>query len=190
MVWLVVGLGNPGTEYQATRHNIGAMVAEQLASSNSAKWSGHKSRTDIASFKIGPNNSESIVVARSHSYMNETGGPISALATFYKVDPAQIIAIHDELDLPFAALRCKFSGGDNGHNGLKSMTSAFGSDYLRLRMGIGRPPHEQQDPGDFVLRPFSSAEKKELPDFISEGVAAIESLILRGLELTQQDFND
>ena len=190
MVWLVVGLGNPGSEYQATRHNIGAMVAEQLASANSAQWSSHKSRCEIATFKIGPANSESIVVARSHSYMNETGGPISALATFYKVEPGHIIAIHDELDLPFASLRCKLSGGDNGHNGLKSITNALGSDYLRLRMGIGRPPHPQQDPGDFVLRPFSAAEKKELPDFLNEAVAAIESLILRGLERTQQDFND
>jgi PTH1 family peptidyl-tRNA hydrolase len=190
MVWLVVGLGNPGDEYAATRHNIGQMVVDHLAARHSARWSAHKSRTEVAAFKIGVGiDAASIIVAKSRSYMNESGGPISALAAFYKVEPSQIIVIHDELDIPFGAIRTKVAGGDNGHNGLKSLTSVFGTaEYFRIRMGIGRP-QGQQDPGDFVLKQFASAEKKALPEFVDRGSDAVESLVTRGLEITQQSFN-
>jgi PTH1 family peptidyl-tRNA hydrolase len=121
--------------------------------------------------------------------MNETGGPIKALANFYSVEPQNIIALHDELDIPFSAIRTKIAGGDNGHNGLKSMTSAFGTaEYYRIRLGIGRPMGEQ-DPADFVLKAFSKVEQKELNEFISRSADAVESLIANGLELTQQNFN-
>jgi PTH1 family peptidyl-tRNA hydrolase len=121
--------------------------------------------------------------------MNESGGPIKALAAFYKVDPAHVIVIHDELDIAFSTIRVKLAGGDNGHNGLKSLTSSFGtSNYYRVRMGVGRPIG-QQDPADFVLKQFSVAEKKELSDFLLRGAEAVESLITKGLEVTQQDFN-
>ena len=190
MLWLVVGLGNPGPEYEATRHNIGQLVVDQLAKSNSAKWSSHKSRCDIAEFKLGIGiNAASVVVAKSKSYMNESGGPVKALANFYKVEVANMIVLHDELDIPFAAIRSKLAGGDNGHNGLKSLTSSFASaEYLRVRLGIGRPPG-QQDPGDFVLKQFASAEKKALPEFIVRGADCVESLITQGLERTQSAFN-
>jgi PTH1 family peptidyl-tRNA hydrolase len=190
MTWLVVGLGNPGDQYAATRHNIGQMVIDELAKRHSIKLSSHKSRTEIAAYKLGVGtDAHSIILGKSKSYMNETGGPVKALANFYSVEPNHIIALHDELDIPFAAIRTKIAGGDNGHNGLKSMTSAFGTaEYYRIRLGIGRPMGEQ-DPADFVLKAFSKVEQKELGDFISRSADAVESLINNGLELTQQNFN-
>ena len=166
------------------------MVIDELAKRHNVKLSTHKSRTDIAAFKLGVGvDAFSVVLAKSKSYMNESGGPIKALANFYSVEPNQIIVLHDELDIPFAAIRSKVAGGDNGHNGLKSLTSSFGSaDYLRVRLGIGRPPG-QQDPGDFVLKQFASAEKKELLDFILRSADCVESLITQGLERTQSAFN-
>ena len=190
MTWLVVGLGNPGDQYADSRHNIGQMVINQLAKRHSSKLSSHKSRTDIAAFKLGVGtDSHSVILAKSKGYMNETGGPIKALANFYSIEPSHIIALHDELDIPFAAIRSKIAGGDNGHNGLKSMTSAFGTaEYYRIRLGIGRPMG-QQDPADFVLKAFSKVEQKDLGEFIVRGADVVESLISKGLELTQQNFN-
>lgn len=190
MTWLVVGLGNPGDQYAATRHNIGQMVIDELAKRHSVKFSSHKSRTDIAAYKIGYGaDSHSIILGKSKGYMNETGGPVKALANFYSVEPQNIIALHDELDIPFSAIRTKIAGGDNGHNGLKSMTSAFGTaEYYRIRLGIGRPMGEQ-DPADFVLKAFSKVEQKELGNFITRSADAVESLITNGLELTQQNFS-
>ena len=190
MEWLVVGLGNPGDQYAATRHNVGQMVVDAMAQGNKLSWSTHKSRTDVAAFKIGAHpHTHSVIIAKSKSYMNESGGPIKALAAFYKVEPAQIIVLHDELDIAFSTIRVKLAGGDNGHNGLKSLTSSLATpDYYRIRLGIGRPIG-QQDPADFVLKQFSAAEKKDLSDFLIRGAEAVESLITKGLETTQQDFN-
>jgi PTH1 family peptidyl-tRNA hydrolase len=190
MTWLVVGLGNPGDQYAATRHNIGQMVIDELARRHSVKFSSHKSRTDIAAFKLGVGiDAHSVIIGKSKSYMNETGGPVKALANFYSVEPTKIIALHDELDIPFAAIRTKLAGGDNGHNGLKSMTTSFGTpDYYRIRLGIGRPMG-QQDPADFVLKAFSKVEQKELPEFIDRGADVVESLITKGLEATQSAYN-
>ena len=190
MTWLVVGLGNPGDKYAATRHNVGQMVIDELVSRHNVKLSSHKSRTHIAAFKLGVGvDAHPVIVAKSHSFMNETGGPIKALAHFYSVEPQKIIALHDELDIPFAAIRTKIAGGDNGHNGLKSMTSAFGTaEYYRVRLGIGRPMGEQ-DPGDFVLKAFSKVEQKDLGEFIVRGADVVESLINEGLERTQTRYN-
>ena len=190
MTWLVVGLGNPGDEYAATRHNVGQMVIDHLAKRHNVKLSSHKSRSDIAAYKLGVGvDAHSIILAKSKSYMNESGGPIKALATFYSVEPTNIIVLHDELDIPYAAIRAKVAGGDNGHNGLKSLTSSFGTaDYFRVRLGIGRPMG-QQDPGDFVLKQFSKEEKKDLDEFIERGADVVEFLIEKGLELTQGKFN-
>ena len=190
MTWLVVGLGNPGDQYAATRHNVGQMVVDAMAIGNKLRWSTHKSRTDVAAFKIGPPpDLHSVIIAKSKSYMNESGGPIKALATFYKVEPSHIIILHDELDIAFSTIRVKLAGGDNGHNGLKSLTSSLATpNYYRVRLGIGRPIG-QQDPADFVLKQFSTAEKKALTNFLIRGAEAVESLITKGLEVTQQDFN-
>jgi PTH1 family peptidyl-tRNA hydrolase len=129
------------------------------------------------------------VLARARCYMNESGGPVKALATFYKVPPDHIIAIHDELDIDFGTLRSKLGGGDNGHNGLKSMRSSLGTgDFYRVRAGIGRPPGRQA-PADFVLSGYSSTERKELPFQVDTAADAVESLVTDGLELTQQRYN-
>ena len=182
--WLVVGLGNPGPTYEKTRHNIGQVVLDHL--SESQKFSSHKSRMQISEIKV---DGQSVVLAKSLGYMNESGGPAKSLADFYKIDIDKIIAIHDELDLPFNNLRIKLGGGDNGHNGLKSLTASFASaDYYRIRMGIGRPIGEQ-DPADFVLKPFSKDERAELDDFTVRGAQAISSLILNGIEKAQTAFN-
>ena len=183
--WIVIGLGNPGAQYERTRHNIGAMVINQLAIQNSAKFSNHKSRADIAQFKL---DGVSVVAATLRCYMNESGGPTKGLTDYFKVKSDRLIVVHDELDIPFEAIRLKQGGGDNGHNGLKSITSVLGADYFRIRMGIGRPVG-QQDPADFVLKPFNATERKAIPDFLTKGANAVEELISSGLNLAQTKFN-
>lgn len=193
MRWLVVGLGNPGSEYAQTRHNVGAMLVEKIAHSAGAKFSSHKTRAHIAQIKRGAFQSGSdattVILARPHSYMNESGEATSALAKYFDIPPENIIVAHDELDIPFAAIRVKLGGGDNGHNGLKSITQSLGTaQYFRIRLGIGRPPG-QQDPADYVLKNFSSSEKKALDIFLATAEDCVNSLIDFGLERTQQDFN-
>ena len=138
-----------------------------------------------SSFRI---DAPGIVLAKPHSYMNDSGGPIKALCNFYKIGIENLIVIHDELDIPFNAIRIKQGGGDNGHNGLKSTSSALTNNYYRIRMGVGRPPG-QQDPADFVLKNFASAEKNEIPSFVSRGADAIEYLINHGLQAAQGQYN-
>ena len=182
--WLVFGLGNPGDQYANTRHNIGQMVVNYLASGS--KFSSHKSRTEVADIYLG---GAGVTLAKSKLYMNESGAPCKALADFYKVSGSNLIVIHDELDIPFSTIRIKQGGGDNGHNGLKDITTHFGGpNYYRVRMGIGRPSGPQ-DPADYVLKSFSGTEKKELEDFIARGAAAVERLIEKGLDTAQQEFN-
>ena len=166
------------------------MVIDELAKRHNVKLSSHKSRTEIAAYKLGVGvDAHSVILAKSKSYMNESGGPIKALANFYSVAPNQVIVLHDELDIPLAAIRAKIAGGDNGHNGLKSLTYAFGTaEYFRVRLGIGRPMG-QQDPADFVLKQFSKEEKKDLGEFLDRGADVVESLMEKGLELTQSKFN-
>lgn len=190
MRWLIVGLGNPGSEYAQTRHNVGAMLVERIAHSAGLKFTSHKTQAQIAEVKRGVGaNLTTLILARPNSYMNESGNATSALAKYFDIPPEHIIVVHDELDIPFSAIRVKLGGGDNGHNGLKSVTQSLASaNYYRLRLGVGRPPG-QQDPADFVLKNFSSAEKKELEHFLSRAEDAMSSLITYGLERTQQDFN-
>ncbi len=191
-VWLVVGLGNPGPTYAGTRHNIGYLVVEELARRIGGSWRSHKTgRADVVEGRLGAPGTEAprVVLARARCYMNESGGPVKALATFYKVPVERIIAIHDELDIDFDTLRTKLGGGDNGHNGLKSMRSSLGSgDFYRVRAGIGRPPG-RQSPADFVLSDYTAGERKQLPLQVDTAADAVESLIRDGLELTQQRYN-
>ena len=191
-VWLVVGLGNPGPSYAGHRHNVGYFVADELARRLGSSWRAHKSgRADVVEGRLGVPGTPGprLVLARPRCYMNETGGPVKALATFYKVPPERIIAIHDELDIGFGTLRTKLGGGDNGHNGLRSMRSSLGTgDFYRVRCGIGRPPG-RQDVADFVLSDYSSVERKELPFQVDHAADAVETLITEGLERTQQRFN-
>lgn len=190
-VWLVVGLGNPGPSYAGNRHNIGYLVVEEIADRWGAPFRAHKSgRADVVEGRLGFGaEAPRVVLAKSRGYMNECGGAVSTLAKFYKIPTDRIIAIHDELDLPFGNHRVKIGGGDNGHNGLRSMRSALGTgDFYRVRSGIGRPPG-RQEVADFVLSDYSNAQRKELPLVVVEAADATESLILNGLEKTQQQFN-
>ncbi|MFL6062179.1 MAG: aminoacyl-tRNA hydrolase [Marmoricola sp.] len=190
--WLVVGLGNPGPTYAGTRHNIGYLVLDELARRMGGSLKSHKSgRAEVLEGRLAPPGAPApkVVLGRARSYMNESGGAVSTLAKFYGVKPEHVIAIHDELDIDFGTLRTKLGGGDNGHNGLKSMRSSLGTgDFYRVRVGIGRPPG-RQDPADFVLGNYSSVERKELPFQIDTAADAVECLIERGLEETQQRYN-
>ncbi|MGW5364565.1 aminoacyl-tRNA hydrolase [Actinopolymorpha pittospori] len=188
--WLVVGLGNPGPTYAAHRHNIGHQVVDLLAERMGGKLRPHpRGRAEVLEGRLGGVPGVRAVLATPRSYMNESGGPVASLATFYKVEPGQIVVVHDELDIPFAALRLKLGGGDNGHNGLRSIRRSLGTgDFLRVRCGIGRPPG-RQDPADFVLSPFGSTERKELPFFLDRAADAVESLVTAGLEQSQNSYH-
>ncbi|MEU1891560.1 aminoacyl-tRNA hydrolase [Streptomyces pristinaespiralis] len=189
--WLIVGLGNPGPGYAANRHNVGFMVADLLAEriGGSFKRAG-KAQAQVLEGRIGapgPSNRR-VILAKPMSYMNLSGGPVTALRDFYKVPTSNIVAVHDELDIDYGTLRLKLGGGDNGHNGLKSMTKAMGPDYHRVRFGIGRPPGRMQV-ADFVLKDFSSAERKELDYFVDRAADAVECLVIDGLERAQGTYN-
>ncbi|MGQ0624479.1 MAG: aminoacyl-tRNA hydrolase [Sporichthyaceae bacterium] len=187
--WLVVGLGNPGPEYAGNRHNIGFDVVATLAARARANLKSHKARADAAEVHLGGPGGARAVLARPRSFMNLSGGPVASIAAYYSVPPERLIVIHDELDIPFAALRCKFGGGDNGHNGLKSIRSSIGTgEYFRVRFGIGRPPG-RMDAASFVLRDFSAVERKDLDLEIERAADAVEMLVREGLEPTQNAFN-
>ena len=191
-LWLVVGLGNPGPSYSGHRHNIGYLVADELASRMGGSFRAHKSgRADVVEGRLAPPGTPAprVVLMRGRGYMNESGGPVSTIAKFYGVTPAGIIAIHDELDIAFGTLRVKFGGGDNGHNGLRSMRASLGTgDFFRVRAGIGRPPGRQAV-ADFVLSDYSAVERKELPFQVGDAADAVECLVTDGLEKTQSRFN-
>jgi PTH1 family peptidyl-tRNA hydrolase len=189
-LWLVVGLGNPGPSYAGNRHNIGYMVNDELASRVGSGFRPHKTgRADVVEGRLGGPGGARVVLARPRCYMNETGGPVSALAKFYKIPVERIIAIHDELDIDFETLRIKRGGGDNGHNGLRSIRRSMDSgEFYRIRVGIGRPPG-RQSPADFVLSDYSSAERRVLAFQIDKAADAVESLITDGLEKTQSGYN-
>lgn len=190
-VWLIAGLGNPGPEYARNRHNVGFMVADLLAERIGGKFKrAGRAQAQVVEGRIGPPGplNRRVVVAKPMSFMNLSGGPVSALRDFYKVPVGNIVAVHDELDIDFGALRLKLGGGDNGHNGLKSMTKAMGSDYHRVRFGIGRPPG-RMPVADFVLKDFSSAERKELDYFVDRAADAVECLVIEGLERAQSTYN-
>ncbi|MEW2494068.1 aminoacyl-tRNA hydrolase [Streptomyces nodosus] len=189
--WLVVGLGNPGPEYAMNRHNVGFMVVDLLADRTGGKFKrAGKAQAQVVEGRIGPPgpSGRRVILAKPMSYMNLSGGPVNALRDFYKVPPANIVAVHDELDIDYGTLRLKLGGGDNGHNGLKSMTKAMGADYHRVRFGIGRPPGRMQV-ADFVLKDFSPAERKELDYFVDRAADAVECLVLDGLERAQSSYN-
>ncbi len=184
--WIIVGLGNPGPQYAGTRHNAGAMVLARLAERMGARFKAHRTRNDIAEGRL---SGQPATLARPHSYMNLSGGPVAALLQFYKLTPERVVVIHDELDVPFEAVRLKLGGGDNGHNGLRSITSAIGTrDYYRARFGIGRPPG-RMDAAAFVLKDFSAVERKELPFALDRCADAVEALITKGLTEAQNEYH-
>jgi PTH1 family peptidyl-tRNA hydrolase len=184
--WLIAGLGNPGPEYAANRHNAGFMVADLLAERMGARFKRDRSRAAVATGRLA---GMPVTLAKPLTFMNLSGRPVAALRTFYKIPPERIVVIHDELDLPFGTIRLKQGGGDNGHNGLRSVTAALGTrEYIRVRVGIGRPPG-RMDPADFVLHDFSAAERKLVPEVTERAADATEALLQRGLAAAQNEFH-
>ncbi|SET45966.1 aminoacyl-tRNA hydrolase [Geodermatophilus poikilotrophus] len=183
--FLVVGLGNPGPSYAGNRHNVGAMVLDELAARAGVRLSpgkGKRARTLIGEGRLAGRR---VVLARPTSYMNESGGPVRGLLDYHSIPATDLVVLHDELDIPFAGVRLKRGGGEGGHNGLRSISRATGTrDYLRVRVGIGRPPG-RQDPADFVLKDFSATERKELDLLVAEAADATEELLALGLEAAQ-----
>lgn len=188
--WLVVGLGNPGPTYAAHRHNVGHMVVDVLADRMGAKFRPHpRGRAEVVEGRLGPLPGTRIVLAKARAYMNESGGPVASLMSFYKLAAERLVVVHDELDIAPGALRLKFGGGDGGHRGLRSIRQSLSTaDFYRVRVGIGRPPG-RQEPADFVLSPFSSTERKELPFWVDRAADAVEALVHHGLEAAQNTYH-
>lgn len=184
---LVVGLGNPGPDYAETRHNVGHRVVELLGRrAGGGKFSKHRSNADVLEGRLG---GRKIVLAKPRTYMNVSGGPVAGLVQYFGVDAADLVVVHDELDLGFGVVRLKLGGGEGGHNGLRSVSASLGTkDYLRVRFGIGRPPG-RQDPADFVLKRFSGAERKELDFAVDLAADATQALLDDGLEAAQNRFH-
>ncbi|WP_231446152.1 aminoacyl-tRNA hydrolase [Brevibacterium zhoupengii] len=192
--WLVFGLGNPGPKYETTRHNVGQMVIAELAHRIGVNLTRTKLRANVGTSRLptgsvpgvpGPR----VVLATSTGYMNESGGPVRQLADFYSIDTDRIIAVHDDVDIPYDTIKAKVGGGEGGHNGLRSMTSALGTkNYPRIRAGVGRPLG-RQDTADYVLKPFSKDERATLPIFISDIADAVEMYIVEGLEKVQLKYH-
>jgi len=183
--WLVVGLGNPGPQYELTRHNVGQLVLDELAGRRGETFRAHKGNARVAETWLHPGGAK-LVLAKPNSYMNTSGGPVAALARFYGVTPDHIAVVHDDLDIPFDAVRLKTGGGHGGHNGVRDVAKALGTaDFPRVRVGIGRPPG-RQDPADWVLDPFTAADRKALPLVLSQAADAVEQLIGEGLLAAQQ----
>ncbi|ASN51469.1 aminoacyl-tRNA hydrolase [Sinomonas sp. R1AF57] len=187
--WLIVGLGNPGPEYSGNRHNVGQMVLDELAGRIGGKFTSHKgARAVVLEGRLGIGGSR-VVLAKPLTYMNVSGGPTSSLAKYYGIDPDHVIAVHDEIDIPFNSIKLKLGGGEGGHNGLRDISKALATkDYLRVRVGVGRPPG-RMDAADFVLRDFGTAERKELPFLLDEAADAVEALVRDGLLDAQQRFH-
>jgi peptidyl-tRNA hydrolase, PTH1 family len=186
--WLVAGLGNPGPGYAHNRHNIGQMVLDELAVRVGGSFKTHKARAQVLEGRLGIGGPR-VVLAKPSTYMNLSGGPVSGLAKFYGIEPDHVVAVHDEIDIPFNTVKLKLGGGEGGHNGLRDISKALGTkDYLRVRVGIGRPPG-RMDTADYVLRDFGTAEKKDLPFLVDDAADAAELLLREGLSAAQQRFH-
>jgi len=191
-LWLVVGLGNPGPTYASHRHNVGFLVVEELARRLDSRFTAPKGmRAEVAEGRLGLPGSDAprLALVKSRTFMNESGSPVTKLLNFYKVALDHLVVVHDELDIDPGQLRIKFGGGDNGHNGLRSIRASLGTgDYYRVRVGVGRPPG-RQDPADYLLSNFSGAQRQDLALEVSRAADAVESLVQVGLERTQSAFN-
>ena len=177
--WLVVGLGNPGPDYAANRHNVGQMVLDILADRISASFKTHKANASVAEGRLGFGGPK-VILAKPGTFMNNSGGPVSGLMKFYDVAIQNVIVIHDELDIDAGAVRVKQAGGHAGHNGLRDIIAAADSnDFARVRVGIGRPPG-RMDAADFVLKNFSAEERKELPLLLALSADAVEEIVTKG----------
>ncbi|WP_116048427.1 aminoacyl-tRNA hydrolase [Amycolatopsis palatopharyngis] len=183
---LLVGLGNPGPRYAGNRHNVGFLVLDELADRIGGKFKAHKAGAEILEGQLA---GRKIVLAKPRSFMNLSGGPVAGTARFFKVDRSGVVVVHDELDLPYGALKLKLGGGDNGHNGLRSITKSLGGkDYFRVRFGVDRPPG-RMDAADYVLKDFSTSERRELALNVDRCADAVEALVGSGLAAAQNQFH-
>lgn len=183
--WLVVGLGNPGPRYERTRHNVGQLVVDELAARRGETFRTHKANARVAETWLA-SGADKLILAKPNSFMNVSGGPVSALAGFYSVPPERVIVVHDELDIPFDTIKLKTGGGHGGHNGVRDVAKALGTaDFARVRVGIGRPPG-RQDPADWVLDPFGATERQNLGILVGDAADAVEQLVGEGLVAAQQ----
>ncbi len=186
---LVVGLGNPGAGYASNRHNVGAMVVAELAAGegiNLKRGSGKLARVVSSTTRM---TGRRVVLATLTTFMNESGQAVRPLVDYYKADLSGLIVLHDELDLPFGSVRIKQGGGDNGHNGLRSITVSVNSpDYVRIRIGIGRPVG-RQSPRDFVLRNFTGTERAELPAILDQAAHAVRLIVSLGVVAAQNELH-
>ena len=186
--WLVVGLGNPGPDYAGHRHNVGQMAVSQLASDIGVTFKSHKANALVAEGWVRPGGPK-LVIAKPNTFMNLSGGPVANLLKFYGVEPANLIVLHDELDIDFDVIRLKSNGGHGGHNGLRDIIAAIGTnEFNRVRIGIGRPPG-RQDAADFVLSNFNSSEREILPHVLAHATDAVENIAEEGMLAAQQRFN-
>jgi peptidyl-tRNA hydrolase, PTH1 family len=187
--WVIVGLGNPGPAYAKTRHNVGYLVTDELAARMGGSWRAHRAGRVLAvEGRLAGVPGVRAVLGRGRCFMNESGGPVAGLLKFYGADPSQLVVVHDEIDLPYGDLRVKLGGGDNGHNGLKSIRRSLGGgDYYRVRFGVGRPG--RGEPADYVLSAFSAFERRDLGEHVQRAADAVESLVVEGLQATQNGFN-
>ncbi len=185
---LVVGLGNPGPRYATTRHNIGFMVVDRLAEVLRAgpwqkKFNGEVAQLDLAG--------ERAIALKPQTYMNESGRSVQPAAAFYKILPADIVVVHDELDLPFRTIRMKQGGGDAGNRGIKSVTQHLGTpDYVRIRVGIDEPEQDfPRDGADFVLDGFPASDRADLPRVIDRAIEAVTLFASQGLSAAMNVVN-
>jgi peptidyl-tRNA hydrolase, PTH1 family len=184
-LWLIAGLGNPDPEYERTRHNLGFMVADELTGRLDARFKRSKHEAFVAEAR---DDEARLILAKPQTYMNESGRSVAALSRFYKVPPERTVVVHDELDLPFGVLRVKVGGGPGGHNGVVSVIQAIGADFVRVRLGIGRPPG-RKDPVNFVLENFRKAEQPEVPAIVGAGADAVLMVLREGVGPAQTFFN-
>jgi PTH1 family peptidyl-tRNA hydrolase len=187
--WLIVGLGNPGSDYSNHRHNVGQMVLDELARRVGGSFKVHKSsRAQVLEGRLGIGGPR-VILAKPMSYMNVSGGPVSTLVKFFDVEPSRVVAVHDEIDIPFNTVKLKIGGGEGGHNGLRDISKALSTkDYVRVRVGVGRPPG-RMDTADFVLKDFAAAEKKEVPFLLGDAADAVETVVKEGLSAAQQKYH-
>ena len=186
--WLVVGLGNPGPDYAGNRHNVGQMVLAEMAHRLSAGFKNHRTESSVAEGRLVPGGPR-FVLAKPATYMNVSGGPVQSLLRFYDLDVSRLIVVHDELDIDFDTIKLKHGGGHGGHNGLRDIIAATGSnEFTRVRVGIGRPPG-RQPAADFVLKDFSATERQNLPILLADAADAVEMIAADGLTAAQLKFH-
>lgn len=185
-MFLIVGLGNPGIKYKLNRHNIGFLVVDALAAHFSAQKMSEQFKTELCKFKLG---TEDVILAKPQTFMNLSGEAVQPLMAYYKIEPSQLLVIHDEIDLPFAKMKFQSARGHGGHNGIRNIHEKIGPEYARLKLGVGRPTNPQMDIADFVLQNFSKEQEPILADFIGEAAEAVLDFVEEGFLKAQNKYN-